>query len=131
MFEEQVMFEIAALFRPPIRRMKKRDKFKSYLFFNQMVSFLYCLCSKEKKNMKRSVINDLVYESIFLSKRSRSAIYYFLSFCLCAWKQFQSSRSRPWLWYFLTFDFYFLLLLPKHVNFFRETDWRIGLSIVL
>ena len=47
LIEQQIRFEIAALFHPPIRWVKKCGKIKSNLFLDQMVSFLYSLCSKD------------------------------------------------------------------------------------
>ena len=45
MVERQISFEFAALFHSPIRAAKKDGNFKINLFMDQMVSFLFCLCS--------------------------------------------------------------------------------------
>ena len=42
--EKQIRFEITALLYMRIQWVKKRGNFKINLFFDQMVSFLYCLC---------------------------------------------------------------------------------------
>ena len=44
--ERQINFETAALFLSPIRWVKKCGNFKTNLFFDQKVSFLYYLCSE-------------------------------------------------------------------------------------
>ena len=56
-FNEKISFENAALFHSPVRAVEKDGNFKINLFFNQMASFLFCLCSKiYKQLLERSII---------------------------------------------------------------------------
>ena len=48
----QIRFEFAAFFHPPMWWVKKRGNFKINLFFDQIVLFLNCLCSRAME-MKR------------------------------------------------------------------------------
>ena len=48
MVKRQIKFEFTALFHLPIQAVKKGGNFKINLLMDQMVSFLFCLCSRKK-----------------------------------------------------------------------------------
>ena len=76
--KKQISFEIAALFHYPYRQEKKRGNFKTNLFFNQMVSFLYCLSSNINKKYNFSTNEPKCFVHLRLSALSNEKALVFL-----------------------------------------------------